>query len=72
MALAFIFVMFKEENLRKGDRVMASITINTNLASLTAQKNLSNATTGMNKAMERLSTKLTQALTMQQDLRYQL
>ena len=35
---------------------MASITINTNLASLTAQKNLSNATTGMNKAMERLST----------------
>ena len=35
---------------------MASITINTNIASLTAQKNLSNATTGMNKAMERLST----------------
>ena len=35
---------------------MASITINTNLASLTAQKNLSSATTGMNKAMERLST----------------
>lgn len=35
---------------------MASITINTNLASLTAQKNLSAATTGMNKAMERLST----------------
>ena len=35
---------------------MASITINTNLASLTAQKNLSNATSGMNKAMERLST----------------
>ena len=35
---------------------MASITINTNLASLTAQKNLSTATTGMNKAMERLST----------------
>ena len=35
---------------------MASITINTNLASLTAQKNLSSATSGMNKAMERLST----------------
>ena len=35
---------------------MASITINTNLASLTAQKNLFTATTGMNKAMERLST----------------
>ncbi len=35
---------------------MASITINTNLASLTAQRNLSQATTGMNTAMERLST----------------
>ncbi len=35
---------------------MASITINTNLASLTAQRNLSRATSGMNKAMERLST----------------
>lgn len=35
---------------------MASITINTNLASLTAQRNLSAATTGMNTAMERLST----------------
>ena len=35
---------------------MASITVNTNLASLTAQHNLSAATTGMNKAMERLST----------------
>jgi len=35
---------------------MASITVNTNLASLTAQRNLSRATSGMNKAMERLST----------------
>lgn len=35
---------------------MASITINTNLASLTAQHNLSSATTGMNTAMERLTT----------------
>ena len=35
---------------------MASITINTNLASLTAQRNLSQATSGMNTAMERLST----------------
>lgn len=35
---------------------MASITINTNLASLTAQRNLSLATTGMNTAMERLTT----------------
>ena len=35
---------------------MASITINTNLASLTAQRNLSAATDGMNTAMERLST----------------
>ena len=35
---------------------MASITINTNLASLTAQRSLSAATTGMNTAMERLTT----------------
>ena len=35
---------------------MASITINTNLASLTAQRNLSAATSGMNTAMERLTT----------------
>ena len=35
---------------------MASITINTNLASLTAQRNLSLATSGMNTAMERLTT----------------
>ena len=35
---------------------MATITINTNLASLTAQRNLSQATTGMNTAMERLTT----------------
>ena len=35
---------------------MASITINTNLASLTAQRNLSAATSGMNVAMERLTT----------------
>ena len=35
---------------------MASITVNTNLASLTAQRNLSRATTGMNTAMERLTT----------------
>ncbi len=35
---------------------MASITINTNLASLTAQHNLSIATSGMNTAMERLTT----------------
>ena len=35
---------------------MASITINTNLASLTAQRNLSAATGSMNKAMERLTT----------------
>lgn len=34
----------------------ASISINTNLASLTCQKYLSDATKGMNKAMERLST----------------
>jgi len=45
-----------EEKERKGDQFMASITINTNLASLTAQRNLSAATTGMNTAMERLST----------------
>ena len=35
---------------------MATITINTNLASLTAQRNLSQATSGMNTAMERLTT----------------
>ena len=35
---------------------MASITINTNLASLTAQRNLSKSTTNMNTAMERLTT----------------
>ena len=35
---------------------MASITINTNLASLTAQRNLSQATGKMNTAMERLTT----------------
>ena len=35
---------------------MASITINTNLASLTAQRNLSAATSSMNTAMERLTT----------------
>ena len=35
---------------------MASITINTNLASLTAQRNLSAATGNMNTAMERLTT----------------
>ena len=35
---------------------MASITINTNIASLTAQHNLSAATKGMNTAMERLTT----------------
>lgn len=35
---------------------MASLTINTNLASLTAQRNLSQATNGMNTAMERLTT----------------
>lgn len=35
---------------------MASITINTNLASLTAQQSLSSATKGMNTAMERLTT----------------
>lgn len=35
---------------------MASLTINTNLASLTAQRNLSKATSGMNTAMERLTT----------------
>ena len=35
---------------------MASITINTNLASLTAQHNLSMATKGMNTAMQRLTT----------------
>lgn len=35
---------------------MATITINTNLAALTAQRNLSAATSGMNTAMERLST----------------
>ena len=35
---------------------MASITINTNIAALTAQHNLSMATNGMNTAMERLTT----------------
>lgn len=35
---------------------MASITVNTNLASLVAQRNLSAATSGMNTAMERLTT----------------
>ena len=34
----------------------STITINTNLSSLIAQKHLRDATTGMNKAMERLST----------------
>ena len=35
---------------------MAAITINTNLASLTAQRNLTAATNSMNRAMERLTT----------------
>lgn len=35
---------------------MATITINTNLGSLVAQRNLSQATSGMNKAIERLTT----------------
>lgn len=35
---------------------MASLTINTNLSSLIAQRSLSKATSGMNTAMERLST----------------
>jgi flagellin len=35
---------------------MASLTINTNISSLVAQRNLSRATTGMNTAMERLTT----------------
>lgn len=35
---------------------MASLTINTNIASLIAQRNLSQATGGMNTAMERLTT----------------
>lgn len=35
---------------------MASITINTNIGSLVAQRNLSAATSGMNTAMERLTT----------------
>lgn len=35
---------------------MASLTINTNIASLTAQRSLSQATGGMNTAMERLTT----------------
>ncbi len=35
---------------------MASITINTNIAALTAQHNLAQATSGMNTAMERLTT----------------
>ena len=34
----------------------STITINTNLSSLTCQKYLSDATQGMNTAMERLST----------------
>jgi len=41
---------------KKGYRKMASITINTNIASLTAQHSLSAATSGMNTAMERLTT----------------
>lgn len=49
---------------------MASITINTNLASLTAQRNLSAATTGMNTAMERFIV-LTPVKTMLQDQQYQ-
>ena len=48
--------MFMEEKTEKEIKSMATITINTNLASLTAQRNLSAATTGMNTAMERLST----------------
>jgi hypothetical protein len=44
------------KKLKKRRLKMASITINTNLASLTAQRNLSQATTGMNTAMERLTT----------------
>ena len=35
---------------------MASLTINTNISSLVAQRNLSKATSGMNTAMERLTT----------------
>ena len=35
---------------------MASLTINTNISSLVAQRNLSRATSGMNTAMERLTT----------------
>jgi len=35
---------------------MASLTVNTNIASLVAQRNLSQATSGMNTAMERLTT----------------
>ncbi len=47
---------FKDEKKEERKSIMASITINTNLASLTAQRNLSAATTGMNTAMERLTT----------------
>jgi len=35
---------------------MASLTINTNISSMVAQRNLSKATSGMNTAMERLTT----------------
>jgi len=48
--------MAVEEEKKERKSKMASITINTNLASLTAQRNLSKATTGMNTAMERLTT----------------
>ena len=42
--------------IKERKSIMASITINTNLASLTAQHNLSVNTKGMNTAMERLTT----------------
>jgi flagellin len=48
--------LIKDEERKERKSIMASITINTNLASLTAQHNLSIATSGMNTAMERLTT----------------
>jgi len=53
---AVIHFVNAKKKFERNSIMTASITINTNLSSLTCQKNLSNATKGMNTAMERLST----------------
>jgi len=49
------YIYIRDEKKKKGDLIM-TITVNTNLASLTIQRNLTKATNGMNTAMERMST----------------